>query len=132
MSSPPDLTELARRLASTGPVKTLKTSRRIRILLNGVFVADSTSALFVWEHPNYPYYYLPKAAFDSRYIISEGAIEDSNGKVVGQRWRIKVGDKETDHESVLEVITGELDGYVRVRFDAAGESQPLIIYEMPY
>lgn len=66
MASPhakPDLLELGQRLLAEGPHKTLPASRRVRILFNGVYVADTTDALFVWEHPYYPYYYVPLASF---------------------------------------------------------------------
>lgn len=81
-SSPnPDLSNLALKLLSSPP-KTHPTSRRVRILFNGVYVADTCSpaennasppsvssdsvAKFVWEHPYYPYYYLPWNAFPVR------------------------------------------------------------------
>ncbi|KAI0201457.1 DUF427-domain-containing protein [Astrocystis sublimbata] len=47
-----------------GPVKTLPASpKRIRCRLDGVVIADTTSALYVWEHARYPTYYLPLDAF---------------------------------------------------------------------
>ena len=42
--------------------KTLKfepTRKRIRILLGGELVADTTDAMLVWEVPYYPAYYVP-------------------------------------------------------------------------
>lgn len=58
-----NLVELGRRLLEDGPVKTLHTPRRVRILFNGEWVADTTSAILVWEHPYYPYYYVPRRDF---------------------------------------------------------------------
>ncbi|OJD33666.1 uncharacterized protein BKCO1_2800051 [Diplodia corticola] len=59
---PADLATLAHTLLTTGPVRTLAAaSKRIRVQLGGRVVADSTRALYVWEHPYYPYYYLPAA-----------------------------------------------------------------------
>ncbi|KAL9053720.1 MAG: hypothetical protein Q9162_004594 [Coniocarpon cinnabarinum] len=66
MPLPPDqkdLTLLAHKLATNGPVKTSPTPRRVRIQHNNLFVADTTSALYVWEHGGYPYFYLPWSAF---------------------------------------------------------------------
>ena len=33
--------------------------RRIRAVLGGQTVLDTTQALYVWESPNYPQYYIP-------------------------------------------------------------------------
>lgn len=33
--------------------------KRVRVLLGGEYVADTTRALLVWEHPYYPTYHLP-------------------------------------------------------------------------
>ena len=57
------LLSLGSRLAAEGPHKTHATPRRVRILHNGIWIADTTDALYVWEHPYYPYFYLPWAAF---------------------------------------------------------------------
>ncbi|KAF4540752.1 uncharacterized protein LTHEOB_694 [Lasiodiplodia theobromae] len=57
--SPTDLATLARQLLTDGPVRTLPTTKRLRVQLGGRFVADTTRGLYVWEHPYYPYYYLP-------------------------------------------------------------------------
>ena len=35
--------------------------RRVRATLGGVTVFDTTRALYVWEWPNYPQYYVPLA-----------------------------------------------------------------------
>ncbi|KAK0628094.1 hypothetical protein DIS24_g10806 [Lasiodiplodia hormozganensis] len=57
--SPTDLATLARQLLTDGPVRTLPTTKRLRVQLGGRFVADTTRGLYVWEHPYYPYYYVP-------------------------------------------------------------------------
>lgn len=59
---PTDLPILARTLLNDGPVRTLATRKRLRIQLGGQFVADTTRGLYVWEHPYYPYYYVPLAS----------------------------------------------------------------------
>ncbi|KAL0936254.1 uncharacterized protein CTRU02_208469 [Colletotrichum truncatum] len=54
-----DLPELAQYLLKNGPRKTLPTSRRVRVILNGTYIVDTTKAIHVWEHEAYPQYYLP-------------------------------------------------------------------------
>jgi uncharacterized protein (DUF427 family) len=48
------LTKLAQKLASEGPHKIEATPRRVRALLGGEYVLDTTKAYHVWEHPYYP------------------------------------------------------------------------------
>ncbi|KAI1109950.1 DUF427-domain-containing protein [Nemania sp. NC0429] len=61
---PQDLGALARRLLTTGPVKTLPAApKRVRVALGGRTVADTTEAVYVWEHAYYPIYYLPLSSF---------------------------------------------------------------------
>jgi uncharacterized protein (DUF427 family) len=45
--------------ADPGAVRVEPTRKRIRILLAGELVADTTAALLVWEIPFYPTYYIP-------------------------------------------------------------------------
>ncbi|KAK7967707.1 uncharacterized protein PG986_001984 [Apiospora aurea] len=59
----PDLLKLGERLLTQGPVKTLRTPKRVRIQLDSTVVADTTSALYVWEHEYYPFYYVPLSTF---------------------------------------------------------------------
>ena len=46
-------------------------SRRIRALLDGQVVVDSDNALYVWEFPPYPQYYLPLAD------VADGVLADT-------------------------------------------------------
>ena len=45
--------------------------RRIRARLNGKTVLDTTAALYVWEWPNYPHYYIPVADIDTEFVVDE-------------------------------------------------------------
>lgn len=54
------------RLDQTAPVP-----RRIRAVLNGHTVLDTTAALYVWEWPHYPQYYVPVADLDPGVLIDE-------------------------------------------------------------
>jgi uncharacterized protein (DUF427 family) len=45
--------------------------RRIRAMLGGHFVLDTTAARYLWEWSNYPQYYIPLADIDSRYLLDE-------------------------------------------------------------
>jgi uncharacterized protein (DUF427 family) len=45
--------------------------RRIRAVLGGEVVLDTTRALYVWEWPNYPQYYIPVADVNPAVLIDE-------------------------------------------------------------
>lgn len=42
--------------------------KRIRVLFAGQFIADTTKAKLVWEHPYYPAYFFPQSAIPSKYL----------------------------------------------------------------
>ena len=44
--------------------QTAPVPRRIRAVLNGRVVLDTTAALYVWEWERYPQYYIPLADVD--------------------------------------------------------------------
>lgn len=50
------LEKLGEKLTTEGPHKSEYTSRRIRGLLGGKFIFDTTAAKYVWEHPYCPFY----------------------------------------------------------------------------
>jgi uncharacterized protein (DUF427 family) len=51
--------------------------RRIRAMVAGQTVLDTTRALYVWEWPNYPQYYIPVTDVRPDLLVPEGVIEDS-------------------------------------------------------
>ena len=36
--------------------------RRVRVVHDGVVAVDTTEAIYVWEHPYYPWWYVPTAS----------------------------------------------------------------------
>jgi uncharacterized protein (DUF427 family) len=56
--------------------------RRIRGLLAGETVLDTTAALYVWEWPFYPQYYIPRADVRAEMLVPEGRTQVSkHGKL---------------------------------------------------
>ncbi len=45
--------------------------RRVRAMLGGEIVLDTTTAVYVWEWPNYPQYYIPVADVSPAVFIDE-------------------------------------------------------------
>src|SRR5207302_6070076 len=48
-------------IETRGRVRVEAAPKRVRIVLGGVVVADTTDALYVWEGPYYPQYCIPLA-----------------------------------------------------------------------
>lgn len=57
-------------IAETNRVESVP--RRIRAVLSGETVLDTTRALYVWEWPNYPQYYIPLADVRPGLLVAEG------------------------------------------------------------
>jgi uncharacterized protein (DUF427 family) len=49
--------------------------RRVRAFLGGVAVFDTTHALYVWESPAFPQYYIPIGDVNAAVLVDEGHIE---------------------------------------------------------
>jgi uncharacterized protein (DUF427 family) len=49
--------------------------RRIRAVLGGEVVLDTTAASYLWEWPNYPQYYIPVADVCAEALVDEGHTE---------------------------------------------------------
>ncbi|THV69259.1 DUF427-domain-containing protein [Aureobasidium pullulans] len=147
-----DLPTLARHLVEHGPVKTLRTERRVRILINGACVADTlgtTGALFVWEHEYYPQLYFPRSALVKNvqgYDIVYEDHQDVKGdhdQIIANTLKVKVTRKADNN--MKEVKDGfivfsdglagkasELSGMLKVQFSAADqwleEDTPMFVH----
>ncbi|KAI8951265.1 DUF427-domain-containing protein [Xylaria longipes] len=120
MPPPRNLDEIARSLLAYGPVKTLPAApKRIRIQLGGRFVADTTQAVYVWEHPYYPTYYVPLSSFESGVLSYRGG-GDGDGEKGYSLATLSVSGAATDRVVVFSDNDGSgvLAGLVRVEFGA--------------
>ena len=134
------LRAIVRNLARDGPVRLLETTKRIRLLFNGAFIADTTSALFVWEHEYYPQFYLPMGSFVKPngfdITLSHGepiTASDSSDEIVGGYLELAVRRAQNSNEeyrliSDMAIFASDLGGpakclrdYVKIDFKAIGE-----------
>lgn len=132
---------LARHLVEHGPVKTLATPRRVRLLVNGACIADSlqtAGAKFVWEHQYYPQFYLPRKSLADKvkgYKITfeeQEDVKDTKGQAIATTLKVKV-QREADGQTKeltdsivafkpdLHGKAKELSDMVKVQFSAAGK-----------
>ncbi|KAF2136499.1 uncharacterized protein K452DRAFT_302706 [Aplosporella prunicola CBS 121167] len=116
-----DLPALAHRLLTSGPHRTLPVpGRRIRIQLNDTFIADTTAALLVWEHPYYPFYYVPLTALREGCFRTLQRVAATMARVL----EVRVGERATARVLAFDAagtqgIAKPLHGMVRVEFAAA-------------
>ncbi|HWN35784.1 MAG TPA: DUF427 domain-containing protein [Pseudonocardia sp.] len=78
-----------RMIVSAGHVEPVP--RRIRALLGGSVVLDTTEARYVWEWPNYPQYYVPLADVAPGALVDEGHTERVRG-TTAHRHGLRVGE----------------------------------------
>ena len=92
--------------------------RRIRAFLGGEKVLDTTRALYVWEWPNYPQYYIPLDDVRRDLLVSEGHTQQT-GRGLVELAGLRVGDLHRPRAArvLAESSIGGLSG--TVRFDWA-------------
>jgi len=102
---------------SRGRVRVERTAKRVRTYLGGRVVADTTSALLVWEVPYYPTYYFPPADVDRSALKATGATSRSPSRGEAVVYTVTSGAAQAADaalaypDSPLEAIRGH------VRFD---------------
>jgi uncharacterized protein (DUF427 family) len=102
-----------------GLVRTEPSNKRVRIVLGGEVIVDSHDALYVWEGPHYPQYYVPIADVVAGVLEPSATETRSPSRGVARHYDVRAGGKEaTDaawryEASPIEALRD------RVRFDWA-------------
>jgi uncharacterized protein (DUF427 family) len=93
--------------------------RRIRAVLGGEVVLDTTKALYVWEWPHYPQYYIPVADVNPAVLVDEQTPQKLHFGTA-RRQGLRVGDVSRPRAARLyadDALDG-LAGTVRFEWDA--------------
>ena len=98
-----------------GPHKVESTVRRVRALYDSEYLFDTTEARHVWEHPYFPYYYVPISIVKDGVLVKNDAIDKDNSAFLAT---LSGKSKSTDRVLVFE--KGPLAGLVRFEFLALG------------
>jgi uncharacterized protein (DUF427 family) len=77
-----------------GLVRTAPAHRRVRAVLGGDVVVDTADALYVWEGPHYPQWYVPLADVTDGAFVPTGTETRSPSRGVAAHYTIKAGGKE--------------------------------------
>ncbi|MGI5291824.1 DUF427 domain-containing protein [Nonomuraea polychroma] len=103
-----------------GRVRVERTAKRVRTYLGGRVVADTTSALLVWEVPYYPTYYFPLADVDEAALKATGATKHSPSRGDAVVYTVTSGTAEAVDAALAypESPLEEIRGHVRFEWDA--------------
>jgi uncharacterized protein (DUF427 family) len=104
-------------IADTGQVE--PGPRRVRAMLGGEIVLDTTAALYVWEWPNYPQYYIPVADVKPGVLVDEDHVQRLR-RGTARRQGLQVGDISRPGAARLYADDAKdgLAGTVRFEWDA--------------
>jgi uncharacterized protein (DUF427 family) len=93
--------------------------RRIRAYLGGEKVLDTTQALYVWELPYYPQYYIPVSDVRRDLLIPEGQ-DQQTGRGLAELQGLRVGEVRRPRAAKLitESAVDRLAGTVRFDWEA--------------
>lgn len=95
-------------MAERGRVKVEESSRRVRVMLGGEIVADTSEPLLVWEVPYYPTYYFPKADVKTDRLVDTGETRKSPSRGEATQYTVKVNGSEGAAYAYLEPKITEL------------------------
>jgi len=93
--------------------------RRIRAVLSGDVVVDTTRALYVWEWPNYPQYYIPAADVAGGLLVDEHHTRHT-GQGLARMHGLQAGDhvRQNAARVIAEPSVEALAGTVRLDWAA--------------
>ena len=93
--------------------------RRIRAYLGGEKVLDTTRALYVWEWPHYPQYYIPLADVRRDLLVAEGHTQRTR-RGVTELHGLRAGELHRPRAArlITEPAVDGLDGTVRFEWAA--------------
>lgn len=96
--------------------------RRVRAYLGAEKVLDTNRALYVWEWPHYPQYYIPLADVRSDLLVPEGHSQQTGRGLVELHGLRVTGSGETHRPRAARLVTKAtvdgLDGMVRFEWAA--------------
>ncbi|MGH3649309.1 MAG: DUF427 domain-containing protein [Acidimicrobiia bacterium] len=98
-------------MSERGSVKTESGARRVRVMLGGEIVADTTRPLLVWEVPYYPTYYFPEDDVRTDLLSETGENRSSPSRGDATQYRVEVNGSEGTAYSYKEPKLDELGGY---------------------
>jgi uncharacterized protein (DUF427 family) len=103
-----------------GRVHTEPSHKRVRAFLGGELVVDTDDALYVWESPRYPQYYLPRRDVSDGVLHASATTTRSPSRGIATHFTVRAGGREAIDAawSYLDGPMPELHDRVRFAWDA--------------
>ncbi|HEY5889969.1 MAG TPA: DUF427 domain-containing protein [Acidimicrobiia bacterium] len=99
-------------MSDSGRIRVEPSRKRVRAILGGEVIVDSTRPLLVWEIPYYPTYYFPRADVNIDALVDSGDIKKSPSRGSATLYRVKAGGQEGSAYAYLDPNIEELAGHV--------------------
>lgn len=99
-------------MSERGRVRVEPSQRRVRAMLGGEFVADTTRPMLVWEVPYYPTYYFPEADVRSDLLVETGEVRRSPSRGEATQYAVEVNGSEGVAYSFKAPKIEEIEGHV--------------------
>lgn len=93
-------------------IRTETGQKRVRVMLGGEMIADTTKPLLVWEHPAFPNYFFPEADVRMDLLTSAGEAFESPRLGSTTRYLVKAGGSEGAAYAAIDPPAPELKGHV--------------------
>jgi len=77
-------------MVDRGRVRLETGAKRVRVMLGGQIVADTTRPLLVWEVPYYPTYYFPQEDVATDLLVETGEIRNSPSRGDATQYVVKI------------------------------------------
>ena len=103
-----------------GTVRTEPSHKRVRVVFGGELIVDTIDALYVWEGPHYPQYYLPLQDVASGVLESSATTKRSPSRGTASYFTVRAGDRKVVDAAWAypDSPLDELRDRVRFEFDA--------------
>src|SRR2546423_1844112 len=77
-----------------GRVHTEASNKRVRVFVGGACIVDSDDALYVWENPFYPQYYLPQTDFAEGVLVPTASSKRSPSRGTATHFTVRAGGRD--------------------------------------
>jgi len=107
-------------MSSRGPVRVERSAKRVRVVFGGEVIADTPDALYVWEWPYFPQYYVPSSDVVDGVLRSSASTARSPSRGAATMYDVVAGGR-TANDAALSYPDSpipELRDHVRFEFDA--------------
>lgn len=104
-------------MAEQGRVKIEQGGKRVRVMLGGEIVADTSNPLLVWEVPYFPTYYFPEADVRTDIFVETGETKSSPSRGEATQFEVKVNGAQGRAYSFLDPKIEEIGGHYAFVWD---------------